>query len=467
MNAEQPVKQASPRSNQQMWKLAIIGIIILLLMIPVARISSIIHERYQRKESVVKEIAGKWGGSQIVSGSFISVPYTVTVKNTSFESNDKGVIEVTKYIHIAPDSLKAKGKIHTVMHKRGIFKVTGYKAELGLDAYFAAYVLDNPALRELPLRWDEALVSFDLDDQRGMKEINGKLNGQALVFNRSEGVLSVSSLPETTKLRDTFSGYKGGSNEMKSTDFKLEAKVPVDCRNEGIALNIQMIMTGTQQLNFASSALMESVDLEGDWPSPSFIGDLLPESRTVDSKGFKAIWHTNNLNSGIKKTWTSDEPMLQLSNLGVNFLIMVDSYQQTTRALKYSVLFLLLTFMTFFFAEIITRQRIHLVQYLMVGCGLLVFYLLLLSISEHMAFSWSYLIAAIGVILQISLYCFSILKTRKFALQVGALLSFLYIFLYVLLRLQDSALLIGSISLFILLSVAMYIIRNVNWYNQE
>ncbi|MDD4805555.1 MAG: inner membrane CreD family protein, partial [Candidatus Cloacimonetes bacterium] len=130
-------------------------------------------------------------------------------------------------------------------------------------------------------------------------------------------------------------------------------------------------------------------------------------------------------------------------------------------------LFLILTFMTFFFAEIMANQKIHPIQYLMVGCGLLVFYLLLLSISEHIAFGYAYLIAATGVILQISLYCFSILKTRKFALQVGALLSFLYIFLYILLRLQDNALLIGSISLFILLSLAMYIIRNVNWYRSE
>jgi len=228
-----------------------------------------------------------------------------------------------------------------------------------------------------------------------------------------------------------------------------------------------MEISGTQQLNFASSALQEKVILEGDWLAPSFIGDMLPESRSIDSKGFKATWRTTNLNSGIKKLWSSDELMLQLSNLGVNFLIMVDSYQQTTRALKYSVLFLLLTFMTFFFAETMAKQKIHPIQYLMVGCGLLVFYLLLLSISEHISFAWSYLIAATGVILQISMYCYSILKTRSFALKVGALLVFLYVFLYVLLRLQDSALLIGSISLFVLLSVAMYIIRNVNWYSQD
>lgn len=449
-----------------MWKLAIIGFIILLLMIPVAFISSLIHERFQRKESVIAEIAGKWGGSQIVSGPFIAVPYTTIAKITA---NDGKIVstETTKYIYLAPDSMKITGKIKTVMHKRGIFSVTGYQAELDLAATFPAVVIDNPAYNDLPLRWDEALVAFDLDDQRGMKVLNGNLNGKPLIFNSAAGVLVVSSMPETAGLKNTISGYRGDSKEVKNTDFKLSAKVPVDSRSTDIAINIHMNMTGTQQLNFATSGMKEIVALEGDWKSPSFIGDMLPETRTLDDNGFKASWQSNNLNSGIKKIWSSDEPILRLSNLGVNFLIMVDSYQQTNRALKYSVLFLLLTFMTFFFAEMMTKQRIHPIQYLMVGCGLLVFYLLLLSISEHLAFGWSYLIAATGVILQISIYCYSILKTRRFALQVCALLTFLYVFLYELLRLQDSALLIGSISLFILLSLAMYIIRNINWYNQE
>lgn len=466
MNGNQVIKHPNAENNRQLLKLALIAFIILLLLIPVAWISSIIRERYHRKESVVSEIAGKWGASQIVSGPFISVPYSVFVKSVD-ENNKLSSVETTRYLHFAADSLKINGDISTVTHKRGIFRVTGYKAELDLAADFSACVPENPAFAELPLRWDEALLSFDLDDQRGLKEIDGSINGMPLVFNRAEGVLSVSSLPEVPDLKGTFSGYRGESKVEKQTEFKLAAKLPLDSNANATSVKMRFSITGTQQLNFASSALQESVHLKGDWPSPSFIGDMLPDQRNVDAKGFTASWRSNNLNSGIKKNWSGDEPMLQLSNLGVNFLIMVDSYQQTTRALKYAVLFLILTFMTFFFAEIMANQKIHPIQYLMVGCGLLVFYLLLLSISEHIAFGYAYLIAATGVILQISLYCFSILKTRKFALQVGALLSFLYIFLYILLRLQDNALLIGSISLFILLSFAMYIIRNVNWYRSE
>jgi len=356
MNGNPVIKHPNADNNRQLLKLALIAIIILLLLIPVAWINSIIRERYQRKESVVSEIAGKWGASQIVSGPFISVPYSVFVKSVD-ENNKLSSVETTRYLHFAADSLKINGDISTVTHKRGIFKVTGYKAELDLAADFSACVPENPAHTELPLRWNEALLSFDLDDQRGLKEIDGSINGKPLVFNRSEGVLSVSSLPETPDLKGTFSGYRGESKVEKQTEFKLAAKLPLDCNANATSVRMRVSITGTQQINLASSALQESVHLKGDWPSPSFIGDMLPDQRSVDSEGFTASWRSNNLNSGIKKNWSGDEPMLQLSNLGVNFLIMVDSYQQTTRALKYAMLFLILTFMTFFFAEIMANKR--------------------------------------------------------------------------------------------------------------
>ncbi|HNX38835.1 MAG TPA: cell envelope integrity protein CreD [Candidatus Cloacimonadota bacterium] len=462
MNPDNLARQANSKNNMQMIKLVIIGVIVLVLMIPAVWITFLIHERNERKQSVISEIAGKWGGAQVVSGPFISVPYGVPLKNVVPDGKNNST-EIIKYIHFAPDSLKIGGKIKAVTHKRGIFNVTGYQADLDLMASIPIAVIDDPAYKDLPLRWDEALVSFDLEDQRGLKELTGELNGKPLLFNRAENVLSINKLPEASNSKES----KRYAEETKQTDFKLSAAVPVDNSATGIKLRIKLNMTGTQQLDLTTSALKETVTLEGDWKSPSFVGDMLPESRTLDSKGFKATWQTNDLSSGIKKLWSSDEPMPQLSGMGVNFLIMVDSYQQTTRALKYSVLFLVLTFMTFFFAEVMTKQKIHPIQYLMVGCGLLIFYLLLLSISEHLAFGWAYLIAATGVVLQISLYCHSILKTRSFALKIGALLTFLYGFLYLLLRLQDSALLIGSISLFVLLSVAMYIIRNINWYSQE
>lgn len=465
MNNEQWPQKRMSGPNQQSIKLAIIGFIILVLLIPIIWIGVLANERNQRKEGVVREIAGKWGDAQVVSGPFISVPYGVSI--TEFSSDRQAVKRMsTRYLHFAPENLIIAGNIQAVTHKRGIYKVSGYKAELDLEADFSACSLENPVYADLDLRWDEALISFDLQDQRGLKNITANINDEALVFNRSDGILSISRISG-----DGASGEQYAKERYRSapaqTNFKLAAKMPLDCRASDMKLNIHLSVSGTQMLSFSASALTEKISLNGDWPSPSFIGDMLPDKREVDARGFSATWQQNSLNSGIKKAWTSEEPLLQLSNMGVEFLIMVDSYRQTTRSLKYSVLFLLLTFLTFFFAEVMSKQKIHPVQYIMVGFGLVLFYLLLLSLSEHISFVWAYLIAATGVVLQISMYCFSILKSRKFAMRVGALLSILYVLLYLLLRLQDNALLIGSVSLFILLSVAMYVIRNVNWYSTD
>jgi len=306
-----------------------------------------------------------------------------------------------------------------------------------------------------------------LKDNRGLKELSGSLNGQPLSFRQSNNVLKLSQIhaPEIAS-SDFKKRFKYNSNDSAEHYFNYESKFPLNVSEPG-KISLSLTLTGTRQLSFLASALSETVNLSGDWHSPSFSGDILPDKRDVTSKGFSGNWQTSYLNTGNKPFWTSKDPGLRFSVLGVSFLVPVNAYQQTTRTLKYIILFLMLTFMTFFFAETITRQRIHPIQYLMVGCSLVIFYLLLLSLSEHIGFGWSYLIAAAGVILQITLYCYTILRTRKFALQTGGMLTALYMFLYILLQLEDSALLVGSISLFVLLSITMYIVRNIKWYQQE
>lgn len=466
MNPEQLLRNAGSKSSLQMWKLLLIGFIALLLMLPVVWISELVHERYQRQESVAKEIAGRWGGAQLVSGPFLCIPYRVAAELRGADGTTQSG-ELTKYLYIAPDSLRIGGKARTVTHKRGIFKVAGYQAELDLEAYFAAAEPEAPAYRNLPLRLDEARVCFDLSDQRGLKELGGSALGQPLEFSREQGVLAVSTQLDGGVGSGELRKRETEARTDTAIDFKSMARVPVEIPGTPLRLKIRAAIAGTRALNFVSSGLRESVTLAGDWPAPSFSGELLPENRSLDGTGFRAAWRTSSLNSGVKKFWLSDEPALRLSNLGVNFLVTVDSYVQSIRAVKYAVMFLLLTFLALFLAEVATRQRIHPIHYLTVGCALVVFYLLLLSLSERLAFGWAYLIAATGVILQIGLYCYGILKNRIFALRVGALLAFLYAFLYLLLRLEDSALLVGSVGLFVLLTVAMQIFRRIDWYRED
>lgn len=448
-----------PKPDQPLLKLLLTGFLVLILLVPAVWMAFLINDRSQRKAGVVDEIAGKWGGSQTLSGPFICMPY-IALENSTDKDGRATKTELTKYLYLAPQNLNITGKVNTVTHKRGIFKVSGYLTDLQLEARFMLPILEGTAYQNLPVRWQDALLLFDTEDQRGLKELSASLNGSPLVFNQSEGILSTVSLPEPAAR----AGRVPEDHPLKQTDYHLAANLPPHDSSGDIWIKIRLKLSGTGELSFNTAALRQTVKLEGDWRSPSFSGDMLPESRKLEAKGFSATWSSNELSSGIKKVWTSDEPKLRLSRLGVKFLIPVDSYQQSTRALKYSVLFLVLTFMTFFFAETISKIRIHPIQYLMVGCGLLIFYLLLLAISEYLSFGIAYLISAAAVVLQISLYCASIMKGKGFPLKIGALLSALYAFLYFLLSLEDSALLIGSISLFILLSVAMFLIRKVKWY---
>jgi inner membrane protein len=449
-----------------LWKLFLIGGMILVLMIPVIWINTLIDERYNRRDSVTAGISSKWGTSQTIGGPFISVPYPFTVKETDEKGNER-LVSRTRYLHLTPESLIINAKTHSSVQHRGIFKVPVYKAEVDFNCVLPATFETRSPIESLNLDWQNALVTFDLSDQIGLKELNGTFNGVPLKFIKSYNVMTVTHNANPAKPNRFSSSFSAEQVQTSDDSFKFQAALPAGVNPAGAKIKLTLALTGTKELSFLTSALKETVTLRGDWLSPSFTGDLLPDTRKVDKQGFTATWQTNYLNSGNRPSWTSDEPNLRLSTLGVNFLIMVDSYQQTTRALKYSILFLLLTFMTFFFTETTSRQRIHPIQYLMVGSSLIIFYLLLLSISEHLSFGWSYLIAASAVVLQISLYCSTMLRSKAFALRVGGILAAVYAFLFILLRLEDSALLVGSIALFVLLGIAMYVIRNVNWYNQE
>ncbi|MFO7659510.1 MAG: cell envelope integrity protein CreD [Candidatus Cloacimonadaceae bacterium] len=456
-----------PKTTSSFWKLILIGFLILVLMIPVFWIVTLVNERHNRSDSVMEEIASKWGAEQLISGPFISVPYYEAEELTDRDST-KRLKTVTRYLYLTPDSLNITGSVESTTHRRSFFEVPGYKANISLGCSIPMSIDADVLPQEVVPDWKNALLIFDVKDNRGLKELTGIINGQPLIFRQSYNVLKLSQIYQpdiesSENQRRLKYKYHSDNNELF---FKYEAKIPIQPQ-EPTKISLNLTLTGTQQLSFLASALKETINLSGDWPSPSFNGDILPDSREVTSQGFTSRWQTSYLNTGNKAYWTSKELNLHYSVLGVSFLMTVNSYQQSTRTLKYSILFLLLTFMTFYFAEITSRQRIHPIQYLMVGCSLIIFYLLLLSLSEHLGFGWSYLIAAAGVILQITLYCYTILRTRKFAVQTGGMLTALYVFLYILLQLEDIALLVGSISLFAMLGVAMYAVRNVKWYNQE
>ena len=206
--------------------------------------------------------------------------------------------------------------------------------------------------------------------------------------------------------------------------------------------------------------------LESTWDSPGFTGAFLPEKREIKKTGFTAEWNILYLNRNFPQQWTSEDTHeLAPAAYGVELIFPVDHYQKATRSAKYAVMFLFLTFLVFFIIEIMNKSRIHPVQYLLIGIALLIFYSLLVSLSEYLGFNLAYALASAATILLITGYAFSVVKNKKAGISIGAFLTALYGFLFVLLQLEDLSLVIGSIGLFVILAIVMRVSRNIDWYS--
>jgi inner membrane protein len=208
------------------------------------------------------------------------------------------------------------------------------------------------------------------------------------------------------------------------------------------------------------------MNVKSEWTSPSFIGNYLPYNpNKQNDTGFDAKWKVLNINRGFAQNFVNELPNLEEFAFGVNLMVPVDQYQQSMRSAKYGFLVIALTFLIFFLFQSISKVNIHPFQYLMIGVALTMFYTLLISISEHSSFLLAYFIAGISVIGLISLYSKSILNKWKFTLFISSSLSILYTFIFVIIQLDNYALLVGSIGLFLILAAVMYASRKIEWTN--
>ena len=228
--------------------------------------------------------------------------------------------------------------------------------------------------------------------------------------------------------------------------------------------NFNVKLKGSEYINFVPVGKVTDIELSSDWNNPSFDGPFLPDSREIDDDGFTAHWNVLHLNRNYPQAWIGAQHKVKDSAFGVNLLIPVDSYQKSERSIKYAILFIGLTFLVFFFIEIINKKRVHPIQYILVGLALCLFYTLLLSISEHTSFNIAYGISTLLTIGLISTYTKTVLKSNALTGLMGGILIILYLFIFIIIQLQDYALLMGSIGLFIILGLVMYFSRKIDWY---
>lgn len=423
-------------------KLGTIVFITLVLLIPTSMIRSLITEREATQNEAIKEVSSKWAEQQTISGPFVSIPYYRYVKEVSSKDSAEKIVQVKDYLHILPSQLNISGNINPEKRYRGIYEIVVYNSKLEISGTFNKFDLAALDIQPKDISFDKAEFVVGIDDLRGIEEqINLSWNNESISFN--PGVSSDDVV-------------KSGINAVVKMD-------PKDSSTYQFKLSLNL--KGSQLLYFTPVGKVTDINLSSDWPNPSFNGAFLPDKREISEKGFKANWNILHLNRNFPQIWTGSQHTISKSSFGIDLILPVDNYQKSYRSIRYAILFIGFTFLVFFFIEVLNKVFIHPVQYILVGVALIVFYTLLLSFSEHMKYNLAFIISALSTLLLIAGYVKAILKSSQLSLLISGILTVLYTFIFVIIQLQDYALLIGSIGIFIILGLVMYFSRKIDWYN--
>ena len=449
------------QENSLLVKCLSIGFLVIILFIILNMTQSLVDEREGRREEAIQDIVKKWGGNQIVSGPMIEIPYVnldgENVNLYAFPKNLEYTVDVT------PE----------VLH-RSIFDAVVYRSKFHIQGSYEpiSQIFSSLGIDEKKIFWNNSKLVLGVSGVAGIQE------GVTVSWNNKNINLESGEVPSFVN-----AGLKGS--------------LPISGK-DSYAFSLDLSLNGSEGIHFRPMGSNFKLDMKSPWNQPSFNGDFLPDTRDIQKDGFSASWNMNKyslenpsfienydparapepeqdfpLTKKFKQFLGDEESDIALpvgyqnphtSSFGVNFNIPVDQYQQTTRSIKYGILVIVLTFLVFFFSEILAKQKIHPINYFLVGLSLTLFYVLLLAMSEFIAFDRAYVVAATANILLISGYSSFIFKRKHLALILGVSLAFIYGFMFILLRLEELSLIIGSIALFVILGAVMMLSRNVNWY---
>lgn len=423
--------------NKLIIKSFFIAFLVLALLIPTFIIMYLAQERKQRKQEVTNEISNKWSSAQTITGPFLTIPYIETGADNAPER---------KFIYILPEQLNINAVIEPEIRSRSIYKVPVFTTKpMLLRGKFYDNSLASLSINPLAVKWNEAKLCIGISDLKGMKQ-------------------------QTIKWNDQLVSMQPGLPENNLVPQGISALMPLDSNfmEKENNFSIELTLQGSERLYCAPLGNSTAVHFSSSWVSPAFDGKYLPDTEQISKKGFEADWVVSQFNRDYPKIFTSSANSatgaVSNSGFGVILLSPFDAYAQTLRSLKYAILVIALTFFACFFTEIFQKRPVHPLQYILIGMALVLFYTLLLSISEYVQFPVAYLIASAATVLLLSWYTQSIFKKGKTVIIFAILLSALYLFIYVLIQMEDNALLFGSIGLFILLAVVMYLSRKIDWY---
>ena len=430
--------------NSIFLRVLFIGFVIILLQIPISMINSQINERQHTRQQAVQDITTKWGTKQIIIAPRLIIPYT-EITQWRDDKNKAQTSRVKRFVTFLPDHLNIKANTTSDVRKRGLFEVPLYQSTIILSGSFSKPILNNWGAKPEHVHWEQGEMVIGLSDVRAIqKQVSVNWNKKIITFEPGLGMSSINNAPG------------------------LHAQLPSLNNGDNFDFTITLQLNGSEGLYFAPMGKNSDIHIDSDWPHPSFQGYKLPSKRIIRDDGFSADWAVSHISRSYPQQWLGNKytkNQFNLALVGVDFHSPVDSYRMTDRSSKYVMLFLLLTFMVIWLIEVLTKIRVHLLQYLFIGLSMCIFYLLLLAFSEHIGFSWAYFLASLSVIILCVGYAKAVLKTRRNAFIIGGSIATLYVYLFTLLYEQSYSLLFGSLGVFIGLAVVMYTTRHIDWYN--
>ena len=439
-------------------KMFVVGVLIIVCWIGSLLVMGVIRERSSRQSEAETQIAEQWGKAQLVAGPVVAVPFNKSVKLSN------GNVQTTrKILYILPKDLRVLSDIKPELRSRGIFSAPVYRADLELSGIFVLPDFDELGIIASSLIWSEATVIVGLSDMRNIDSNNSTWNSATITFEPGSALWSVNGMG-------------------------VHARIPWSLAQVEQKFDFKISISGTKSISYLPLGESTVVEANALWGSPSFVGAYLPTSEDLQKDNFSATWQVSALGRSYPNAWDSygagvklnttnfgyigagnDEiygQALASSAFGVNLFREVTFYTLVERTVKYAILFIALTFLAFYLFEVMSRIRIHPFQYILIGAGLILFYLLLLSFSEHIGFAYAYLLSSVLTLGLVTAYSASVLKARSRAWIIAVILTVLYAYLYAILQLEQFALLFGTLFLFAALATVMGATRKIEWYKE-
>jgi inner membrane protein len=442
----QSVIQNRFRSISTGVKLIVVCILALFMAIPGFFVSNLVDERTQRAKDVAKEISDHVGGQQTFLGPTLAIPYIIPAQSKT-DSVKRGTY------FVFPTQGSAAIKTTTQERHRSLFKVPVFQADMHLDAIFDLATVPTAAPQGAQFDWSRAELVVGVSDARGaLADGTLAIDGKTSTFNPAEICPHIYiGNDQSHRLKLTLFGAPTGLTEKPAAPLNVSTSLR---------------FSGAQRIALLAYGRTTHLTMQGGWPNPGFDGGFLPVTRTVTPTGFTAEWSV----PFIARDVPTEGPVYIFSNLdatalGVSFIEVADPYQSVNRSLKYVLLFLGLIFLSYFVFEVTSGKRVHPAQYVLVGIAQIIFYLLLLSFAERIGFDLAFLISGAATVILLSLNAGWVFVSRVEAIKAFAIFTSLYVLIYLLLRLEDNALLIGAIASFAAVAAAMYITRSINWYS--